>query len=105
MRPESKSREMRGAMHDQSSLKLGLLHEDIQQSRIVGSSKSSDRVPAHRSQESIGVATGVASLGNVEERFRVLVQNRVDETDSRLASRETLLVDASQNRSEHGGRG
>jgi hypothetical protein len=82
-------------MHNQTFMKLGLLHEDVQQSRVVGCSKSSNRVPARRSLKSIGVTARVVALGDIEKSLRVLVQNRVDKTDGRLASRQALLVDAS----------
>ena len=44
-------------------------------------------------REAIGATSGVCAVDNIVEHFRVLVQNRVDETNWALAHLDALLVD------------
>jgi hypothetical protein len=90
-------------------------HENLEQSRVVWSSESSDRIPPCSSttngsvrcisgiswkehlRETICVTSRVISSGDVVEGTWVSIQDWVDEADGALASFESLIIDTSQN--------
>ena len=82
-------------------------HKVLEQLEVLRSAETSDRVPALDGGEALSVASRVASLctkSDISEGSRVLVHGRVSEANDRLASVETLFVDAVQDGGEDGRR-
>lgn len=75
-------------------------HEDLEKSRVVRSSKTSDWIPTRDRLEARAGAVGVAAVGDIVKSARVGVQHRVDEADGGLVGKETLLVDAGKDRGD-----
>ena len=86
-------------------LPLRLVHKQLQQLGVVGSSQPSHRVPALNGLERRHVAARVAALGDIVEHIGVLVQHGVHKPDRALASRQTFLVDTGQDGGEDRRRG
>jgi hypothetical protein len=60
---------------------------------VVGCSQTRDRIPAWSGREATGATARVTTLQYIVESLWVLINNRIDESNNRLARLDALLVD------------
>ena len=77
--------------------------EQLKKSWVVWSTKTSKRIPALSSEETISTAARVATYGDIVEDTWVGVEGWVNKANGLLSSLDSLFVDSGQDGSEDWG--